>query len=147
VPGDSSSHQFIYFYDTAHLILLSYPDVRSDSFLQVLLPSELRDILLALIIQQYLERRSASHRGGPDSIPDQVMWRLRWTRWVALRQVFSEYFGFRCQTSFHRLLHSHHHRHHLSSGTGTIGQLMANVINGLSLPRTPRVKSGQEYKL
>jgi hypothetical protein len=36
---------------------------------------------------------------------------------VALGQVFSEYFGFPCQFSFHRLLHTHH----LSSGAGTIG--------------------------
>jgi hypothetical protein len=28
---------------------------------------------------------------------------------VALRQVFSEYFGFPCQSSFHQLLHNHHH--------------------------------------
>jgi hypothetical protein len=38
---------------------------------------------------------------------------------VALGQVFSEYFGFPCQSSFHQLLHNHHHR---SSGAGTIGQ-------------------------
>jgi hypothetical protein len=41
---------------------------------------------------------------------------------VALGQVFSEYFGFPCQFSFHRLLH-----------TGTIGQLVADVPSGLSL--------------
>jgi hypothetical protein len=34
-------------------------------------------------------------------------------------QVFSEYIGFPCQSSFHRLLHSHHH---LSFGAGAIGQ-------------------------
>jgi hypothetical protein len=28
---------------------------------------------------------------------------------VALEQVFSEYFGFLCQFSFNRLLHTHHH--------------------------------------
>jgi hypothetical protein len=38
---------------------------------------------------------------------------------VALGQVFSEYFGFPCQFSFHRLLDTHH----LSSGAGTIGQI------------------------
>jgi hypothetical protein len=38
---------------------------------------------------------------------------------VALGQVFSEYFSFPCQSSFHQLLHSHHP---LSSGAGTIGQ-------------------------
>jgi hypothetical protein len=38
---------------------------------------------------------------------------------VALEQVFSEYFGFPCQSSFHHLLHNHPH---LSSGAVTIGQ-------------------------
>jgi hypothetical protein len=38
---------------------------------------------------------------------------------VALGQVFSEYFGFPCQSSFHQLLHNHPH---LSSGGCTIGQ-------------------------
>jgi hypothetical protein len=38
---------------------------------------------------------------------------------VALGQVFSEYFGFPCQSWFHKLFHS---RPHLSSGAGTIGQ-------------------------
>jgi hypothetical protein len=49
---------------------------------------------------------------------------------MALGQVFSEYFGFPCQFSFHRLLHIHHH---LSSRAGTIGQLVADVPSGLSL--------------
>jgi hypothetical protein len=31
---------------------------------------------------------------------------------VALGQVFSEYFDFPCQFSFHRLTHIHHHHHH-----------------------------------
>jgi hypothetical protein len=48
---------------------------------------------------------------------------------VALEQVFSQYFGFPCQFSFHRLLHTHR----LSSGAGTIGQLVADVLSGLSL--------------
>jgi hypothetical protein len=38
---------------------------------------------------------------------------------VALGQVFSAYFGFPCQSSFHQLLNN---RPHLSSGAGTIGQ-------------------------
>jgi hypothetical protein len=38
---------------------------------------------------------------------------------VALGQVFSEYFGFHCQSTFHQFLHNHSH---LSSGAGTIGQ-------------------------
>jgi hypothetical protein len=31
---------------------------------------------------------------------------------VALGQVFSEYFGFPCQSSFHQILHLHHHPGH-----------------------------------
>jgi hypothetical protein len=42
---------------------------------------------------------------------------------VAQVQVFSEYFGFPCKFSLHRLLHTYH----LSSGAGTIGQLLADV--------------------
>jgi hypothetical protein len=38
---------------------------------------------------------------------------------VALGQVFSKYFCFPCQSSFHQLLHN---RHHISFGAGTIGQ-------------------------
>jgi hypothetical protein len=48
---------------------------------------------------------------------------------VTLGLVFSEYFGFPCQFSFHRLLHTHYR----SSGAGTIGQLVAGVPSGLSL--------------
>jgi hypothetical protein len=49
---------------------------------------------------------------------------------VALNQVFSEYFGFPRQFSFHRLLRIHHH---LSSGAGTIGRIVADLPSGLSL--------------
>jgi hypothetical protein len=48
---------------------------------------------------------------------------------VALEQVFSEYFGFPCQFSFHRLRHTHHP----SSEAGTIGQLVADVPSEPSL--------------
>jgi hypothetical protein len=48
---------------------------------------------------------------------------------VALEQVFPDYFGFSCQFSFHRLLHIHHY---LSSGAGTIGQLVADVPSAVS---------------
>jgi hypothetical protein len=56
---------------------------------------------------------------------------------VVLGQVFSEYFGFPCQFSLHRLLHNHHH---LSSGADTMGQTVAAVPSGLSLtpPQEPR---------
>jgi hypothetical protein len=47
---------------------------------------------------------------------------------LALGQVFSEYFGFPCQFTFHRLLHNHR----LSSEAGTIGQIVAEVPSGLS---------------
>jgi hypothetical protein len=45
-------------------------------------------------------------------------------------QASSDYFGFSCQVSFHRLLHIHRH---LSSGTGIISQTVVNVPTGLSL--------------
>jgi hypothetical protein len=62
---------------------------------------------------------------------------------VALRQVFSEYFGFSCQFSFHRLLHTHH----LSSGAGTIGQLVADAPSGLSLtpPQETKKKTTSKF--
>jgi hypothetical protein len=47
---------------------------------------------------------------------------------VALGQVFSGYFCFPCQSSFHQLLHNHPH---LSSGAGTIGQKLSQY-KGLS---------------
>jgi hypothetical protein len=31
---------------------------------------------------------------------------------VALGQVFSEYFGYPCESSFHQILHHHHHHNH-----------------------------------
>jgi hypothetical protein len=52
-----------------------------------------------------------------------------------LGQAFSEYFGLPCEFSSHRLLHTHH----LSSGAGTIGQLVAYVPSGLSL--TPPLRN------
>jgi hypothetical protein len=60
---------------------------------------------------------------------------------VALGQVFSEYFGFTCQFSFHRLLHIHP----LSSGAGTIGQKVADVPSGLGLSLHP--KKGEKRKV
>jgi hypothetical protein len=41
---------------------------------------------------------------------------------------FSEYFGFPCQFSFHQMLHIY-----ISSGAGTIDQLVVDVPSGLSL--------------
>jgi hypothetical protein len=56
---------------------------------------------------------------------------------VAPGQVFSEYFGFPCQFSSHRLFHIHHQ---LSSGPGTTGQLVADVPSGLSLTHCKKLK-------
>jgi hypothetical protein len=55
---------------------------------------------------------------------------------VVLGQVSSEYFGFPFQFSFHQLFHTHH----LSSGAGTKGQLVAAVPSGLSLTHRKKLK-------
>jgi hypothetical protein len=49
---------------------------------------------------------------------------------VALGRVFSDYFRFPCQVSFHQLLHIHLP---LPSGAHTTGQLVAGEISGPSL--------------
>jgi hypothetical protein len=54
----------------------------------------------------------------------------------ALGRVFSEYFGFPCQFSFRRLLHNHY----LSSGAGTVSQIVADVPSGLSLTPPQKTK-------
>jgi hypothetical protein len=51
---------------------------------------------------------------------------------VTLEKVFSEYFDFPCQFSFHHLVHTHY----LSCGAGKICQLVADEPSGLSF--TPR---------
>jgi hypothetical protein len=55
--------------------------------------------------------------------------------------VFSEYFGFPCQFSFHRLLQIHH----LSSGAGTTRQLVADVPSGLSLTQPQETKKDYRF--
>jgi hypothetical protein len=50
---------------------------------------------------------------------------------------YSEYLGFSCQFSFHRLFHAHH----LSSGAGTVGQIVADVPSGLSLTPPQEIKT------
>jgi hypothetical protein len=58
---------------------------------------------------------------------------------VALGQVFSEYFG------FPRLLHIHHH---LLSGAGMIGQIVADVPSGLILtPPKETIKIRRTFKM
>jgi hypothetical protein len=61
---------------------------------------------------------------------------------VALGQVFSEYFGFPCQFSLYQLLHTHH----LSSGAGTISQLVADVPSELSLTPPRETKKRKKEK-
>jgi hypothetical protein len=56
---------------------------------------------------------------------------------VALGQVFSEHFGFPCQSSFQQKLHN---QPHLSSGAGTIGQKWPQY-KGLS-PTPLAIKKG-----
>jgi hypothetical protein len=58
---------------------------------------------------------------------------------VIVGQVFSEYFGFPCQFSFHQLLLTH-----LSSGAHTIDHLVADVPSGLSF--TPPHEINKEIK-
>jgi hypothetical protein len=55
------------------------------------------------------------------------MWDLWWTKWNG-GQIFSEYFGYPSQFTFHRLFHNDHRR--LSSGVGTVGQTVAAVPSG-----------------
>jgi hypothetical protein len=61
---------------------------------------------------------------------------------VAPRQIFSEYFGFPCQFSFHRLLHIHHHK---PSEAGTTGQLVADVQSRHSLTPPQETKLKLNY--
>jgi hypothetical protein len=96
-----------------------------------------KNILNNMLRAQYRQRHStsgyslASHCGGSGSIPGQVKWDLWWTG--ALGWVFSENFGFHCQSSFH------HHNH---PGQATIGQSVATVQSGPSWtpPPTKRIK-------
>jgi hypothetical protein len=60
-------------------------------------------------------------RGGPDSIPGQVIWNLWWTKWHQGRL-----FRFPCPFSSLQILHSHQ-----SSGAGTTVQLVAEVPSRL----------------
>jgi hypothetical protein len=68
----------------------------------------------------------ASYRGGRGLTPGHMGFVVDK---VALGLVFSEYFGFSYQCSFHRLLYIHH----LIAGAGRIGQLVADVRNERSL--------------
>jgi hypothetical protein len=62
---------------------------------------------------------------------------------VALGQVFSEYFGFTCQSSFHEILHHHNHPGQVQ------GHSVADMPSGPSLDSTPHYanlkKKSYEY--
>jgi hypothetical protein len=60
---------------------------------------------------------------------------------VTLGQVFSEYFDFPCQFSFHRLHHTHNHA---LSGADTIGEIVAGAPSRLSL--TPLKETSKNLK-
>jgi hypothetical protein len=62
---------------------------------------------------------------------------------VPMGQVFSEYFGFPCQSSFHQILHHLNH-----PGQVTIGQSVAAVPSGSSWtpPPTKRIKKRNIYR-
>jgi hypothetical protein len=71
------------------------------------------------------------------------MWDLWWTKWNWCR-FFSEYFGFLCQFSFHRLFHTHHH---LSSEAGTIDQKVGDEPSRFSLtPPQETKKKKKKYE-
>jgi hypothetical protein len=55
-------------------------------------------------------------------------------------QVFSEYFGLLCQSSFHQLLHNH-----LSSGAGTIGQQWPMYQVDSVSPHPEKLKKKRNY--
>jgi hypothetical protein len=61
---------------------------------------------------------------------------------VASGEVFSEYFSFPYQFSFHRLLHTH-----LPSGAGTIGQLVADVPSGFSVIPSKETKKKNTLRM
>jgi hypothetical protein len=91
---------------------------------------------VSLITQQYDNHdQLKEHRGSLGLSPGQVMVEFMVDR-VALGRVFSEYLGFPGQFSFHQLLHIHH----LSSGAGTIGQIVADVPGGLSFTPPQQTK-------
>jgi hypothetical protein len=62
---------------------------------------------------------------------------------VALAQVFSEYFGFPFQLSFHRLLHINYH---LSSVADAMRQLGVDVPSGLSFAPPKETKKKKKKK-
>jgi hypothetical protein len=70
-----------------------------------------------------------------------------WDLWGIKRHwgrfLFSEYFCFPCQFSFHRLLYIHHH-HHPSSGAGTIDQIKVELPSGFSLTPPQKLKKETE---
>jgi hypothetical protein len=94
------------------------------------LPLVMRNILVTLLNRAFHSSGGwspASQSDGPGSIPGQVMWDWWWTKWHWGR--FSPSTSVSLANSFSAVFHTHHH---LSSGAGTIGQIVADVPSGLS---------------
>jgi hypothetical protein len=60
---------------------------------------------------------------------------------VALGRVFSEYFGFPYQSSFHQILHHHNH-----PGQATVGQSVAAMPSGPSWAQSPTMRIKKEIR-
>jgi hypothetical protein len=60
---------------------------------------------------------------------------------MALGQAPLEYLGFPCQFSFHQILHTH-----LPSATGTTGEIVADIPNGLTLTPPHEIKISHIFK-
>jgi hypothetical protein len=99
--------------------------IRSQLVLFSLLPSK---VALKLMLQTSIRELHVPISDGTETILTEVHCYLSQSLQrnagavvgkVALGQVFSEYFGFPCQSSFHQFIHNHHH---LSIGAGTTGQ-------------------------
>jgi hypothetical protein len=81
----------------------------------------------------------ASHCGVLGSSPGQVMWDLWWRTWHWDK--FPSSTSVSLPILIPLMLRTHHHHHHLSSGAGTIGQLLADVPSGLKSHSTSNNQS------
>jgi hypothetical protein len=99
-----------------------------------------------LLLIEGLSIAQAVSRPLPIAAAARVRFEVR-SRWIyggqmALEQVFSEYFGFPCQFSFHHMFHIC-----LLFGAGTVSQLVTDEPSGLSPPTTQNKKKHYRLKL